>query len=96
MAMPGGVGGAQPADETSRAVAEAVKATVQAQAGGDAYELHSYSSQVVAGVNYFLKIKVSNSGTFAHVRVFQPLGGKDPEFHSLQKDKAEADPISYF
>eukprot|EP00913_Durusdinium_trenchii_P020505 g19263.t1 len=77
-------------------------ACVQAQAGGwnglfSEFTAISYTSQVVAGTNYFVKVKVGD-GKFCHLRVHQPLPhtGQPPAVHSLQMDKAEGDAIEYF
>mmetsp|Transcript_53680 Transcript_53680/g.100603 ORF Transcript_53680/g.100603 Transcript_53680/m.100603 type:complete len:104 (-) Transcript_53680:53-364(-) len=57
----------------------------------------SFSTQVVAGTNYFVKVKVGD-GKFIHMRAFQPLPhtGQPAAVHSLQLDKAEADPLLHF
>lgn len=57
----------------------------------------SFTSQVVAGTNYFVKVKVGD-GKYCHLRVHQPLPhtGQPPAIHSVQMDKAEGDAIEYF
>lgn len=55
----------------------------------------SYSTQVVAGTNYFVKIKVSGDKC-VHVRIFKPLGGGAPEVVAVQTDKTIDDPVEHF
>lgn len=66
---------------------------------GDVSELKAvkYSTQVVAGTNYFIKAHVGN-GRYVHVRAHKPLPhtGKGVELHSVQTDKTETEPIEYF
>lgn len=61
MAQVGGLGAAKPVDDEVRAVfdTEEVKAKV-AEVLGSApakFEIHSYKTQVVAGVNYRVKVR---------------------------------------
>eukprot|EP00438_Fugacium_kawagutii_P004914 Skav217253 [mRNA] locus=scaffold47:408724:423566:+ [translate_table: standard] len=102
--MPGATGSASEANEEIKAMCTALKdkALEKAQAGGwnglfTEFTAMSYSSQVVAGTNYFVKVKVGD-GKFCHVRIHQPLPhtGQPPAVHSLQMDKAEEDAIEYF
>mmetsp|Transcript_119734 Transcript_119734/g.168529 ORF Transcript_119734/g.168529 Transcript_119734/m.168529 type:complete len:103 (-) Transcript_119734:114-422(-) len=102
--MPGGTGDEQKASEEIQALCSPLKdqALEKAQAGGwnglfTEFTAMSYTSQVVAGTNYFVKVKVGDN-KFCHVRVHQPLPhtGQPPAVHSLQLDKAEGDAIEYF
>ena len=96
--MPGGIGPVKQADAESAAALAAVKAGIEAKSPGASFEVHSYATQVVAGLNFFLKVKKTNAdGTisYAHVRVFRALSG-DHSFHSAQPNKQESDPIEYF
>ena len=60
------------------------------------FEAHSYKSQVVNGVNYFIKIKTDKE--YVHVRVHQALPHNDSEisYHSQQLDKSKEDEITHF
>lgn len=57
----------------------------------------SYKSQVVAGVNYFVKYLIRPSGKYYHARIFRALG-KNPEIKLVRivGPKSENDPITYF
>lgn len=62
---------------------------------GTELELHSYRSQVVAGVNYFTKLRVGD--VFAHARIYRPAGpNAEPEIISVKKYMSESDEIESF
>lgn len=53
-------------------------------------------TQVVAGTNYFLKVKVlGNTDEYFWVRIHQDLAGKS-HLHSLRVGLTEVDTLSYF
>ncbi|NXL46495.1 CYTB protein, partial [Podilymbus podiceps] len=56
-----------------------------------------YKTQVVAGINYFIKVQVSDA-EYVHLRVFQSLPDKnqDPSLVSFQTGKTRDDPLTYF
>ncbi|CAH8636706.1 unnamed protein product [Dicrocoelium dendriticum] len=60
-------------------------------------EVVQLSTQVVAGTNYFAKVKVDHD-KYVHVRIHEklPCHGGHLELHAVQPDKAHADPIAYF
>merc|ERR1712168_1360503 len=100
--MAGGVTETRAADGDIQAIADAVKESVQAQINRtfDKFQATHYTSQVVAGTNYFLKVKVSEGADaeFIHLRVFQalPHTGQGPAVHAVQENKTEACLLSYF
>merc|ERR1712154_605342 len=51
-------------------------------------------SQVVAGINWFLKIRTAKNA-FIHIRVWAKLN-KEYEISAIQYNKAEDDPLGYF
>ncbi len=51
-------------------------------------------AQVVAGVNYFVKVDVGG-GAFVHVRIFDHFSGTHT-LHSVQDGKSAADRLVYF
>ncbi|GAA43191.2 cystatin-A/B [Clonorchis sinensis] len=55
------------------------------------------ATQVVAGTNYFAKVKL-NGDKYVHARIYEklPCHGGTTELHSIQKDKTHADPLGYF
>uniref|UniRef100_A0A8W8LK70 Cystatin domain-containing protein n=1 Tax=Magallana gigas TaxID=29159 RepID=A0A8W8LK70_MAGGI len=54
----------------------------------------SYRDQVVAGVNYFIKVE-TGFNRFIHVRIYKDLRG-GASVTSVQLEKSLADPIEYF
>ncbi|NWW43130.1 CYTB protein, partial [Pedionomus torquatus] len=56
-----------------------------------------YRTQVVAGINYFIKVQVSDS-EYVHLRVFQalPHENQGPSLVSYQTGKTRDDPLTYF
>lgn len=98
---PGAMKGIQEADDESRGIAGSVRSAIEAQAteaGMDlfaVFELVCFAKQVVAGTNYFLKLKVQDDGACVHARVFRSLQG-EVELHSIQAGKLMADEIEYF
>ena len=67
----------------------------------DAFELEEILTQVVAGTNYFIKVRISPPGApTEHIalRIFQPLPhtGAPPELVSMLRDEAVPTPLQYF
>eukprot|EP00994_Dinema_validum_P005701 NODE_3887_length_513_cov_98.922414_g3314_i0.p1 GENE.NODE_3887_length_513_cov_98.922414_g3314_i0~~NODE_3887_length_513_cov_98.922414_g3314_i0.p1 ORF type:complete len:104 (-),score=22.22 NODE_3887_length_513_cov_98.922414_g3314_i0:139-450(-) len=100
----GGTGPAQAATPDIQTLCDGLKDAAQQKASGSGwngvfmtFEAHSFKSQVVAGANHFVKVKVAD-GKFAHVRIFVPLPhtGAPAEVSDIQVDKSEADEINYF
>ncbi|NWV69101.1 CPI1 inhibitor, partial [Malurus elegans] len=56
-----------------------------------------YRDQLVAGMNYFIKVQVSGDD-YVHLRVFQSLPHKNegPRLDGFQTGKTRDDPITYF
>ncbi|XP_069133945.1 cystatin-A1-like [Argopecten irradians] len=80
MAMVGGAGQVQPADAEIQLLVHNLKASVEEKSNAryEEFEAVSYRSQVVAGTNYFIKVKVGND-QYIHMKVFKPLPyTKDP------------------
>jgi len=94
-ARPGGMTDVRTIDETARAAANAVRAAVEARNGKPfaVYNPVECASQVVAGVNYFIKVDVGE-GVFVHVRVHQSLHGEF-KLSGVQLHKTSADPLKY-
>ncbi|KAF4667346.1 Methyltransferase-like protein 17, mitochondrial [Perkinsus olseni] len=87
--MCGGLGEAMAADDTVRSLCNKVRPAIEQSNKSNAalseFEPISYRSQVVAGTNYFVKIKVGPDA-YAHARIFQPLPcyGSTPELGGVQ------------
>ncbi|KAA0196976.1 Cystatin-B [Fasciolopsis buskii] len=60
-------------------------------------EVIEICTQVVAGTNYFAKVKIGDED-YIHARVFEamPCHGGGVKVHSVQKNKTAADSLKYF
>jgi len=63
---------------------------------GKSVEPLAFKTQVVAGINYFVKVRISNY--IFHVRIYQrlPHENKAPEVVRVIGPKSETEPIEYF
>ena len=98
--MPGGMNPEERVgDEDVQEIANQVKEELGRRSNGEFkyFEVVSYTTQLVAGVNYFMKIKVGPE-EYIHARVFVPLPFQNapPEVSGVQTGKAEGDKIEYF
>ncbi|OQV20557.1 hypothetical protein BV898_05379 [Hypsibius exemplaris] len=99
--LPGGPSQEKIGDPQAQAIADAVKPEVQTKLGAaqelQEYVVEKYTTQVVAGTNYFLKIRTAPNH-YIHARVFKPLPHTkaQPQLHSVQSGKQLGDKISYF
>ncbi|NXP05042.1 CYTB protein, partial [Thinocorus orbignyianus] len=61
------------------------------------YNAIEYRTQVVAGVNYFIKVQVSDA-EYVHLKVFEalPYENQGPRLISYQTGKTRDDPLTYF
>uniref|UniRef100_A0A8C5P6R5 Cystatin domain-containing protein n=1 Tax=Leptobrachium leishanense TaxID=445787 RepID=A0A8C5P6R5_9ANUR len=78
-----------------------VKAEVEGKCGKNfsKYIADSFKSQLVAGTNYFVKVRAIDTGDgFIHVRIYValPHTKQPPSVHSVQQDKTQEDEIAYF
>lgn len=73
-----------------------MKADLENKAGRTFADLKpvSYATQVVAGINYFVKIAVAE-GEYIHARIYRDLQ-RNVSVHSVQTDKSETDELAYF
>ncbi|XP_065667799.1 cystatin-A isoform X1 [Hydra vulgaris] len=99
MTLCGGTSESRPADDEVKAIIEKIKDQVLGKVNQslDQYEAVSYKTQVVAGTNFFIKVKTGDN-RFIHLRVFRPLPPNFENFqlHSVQENKSHEDEISYF
>ncbi|XP_067950988.1 cystatin-B-like [Watersipora subatra] len=97
--MMGGVGTEKEADENVQKIVDDLKSTVEEKTGHsyDEFKCVKFATQVVAGTNYFVKVKVGDNN-YIHLRIYAPLPHthSPPELTDVMEGKSEADPISYF
>ncbi|OWF48255.1 cystatin-B-like [Mizuhopecten yessoensis] len=97
--MVGGQSEVKSADEETQNIADQIRGEVQTKIGKvfPQFKVVQYKTQMVAGVNYFMKIAVEDD-KYIHIRVFKPLPhtGEEPSLISFQEEKTQDDPISYF
>lgn len=95
----GGMTPAKPAVSEVQEICDLVREDVETKAGKKfaEYVAIEYSTQVVAGTNYFVKIHIGNE-EYMHVRIFQPLpcNGGNPQVHAFHVGKAKMDRLDYF
>lgn len=81
------------------AVANEARALIEAKAGGafDEFEVEAVRTQVVAGANFFFKIKVA-ADKYVHARVFRDLPHNNNALScsAVLKDLSKDDPLDYF
>ena len=91
----GAPGASQPGNADVQAIADQIKTNAQELLGATftTFNVHSYTSQVVAGTNYHMKIQVDNG--FIHAKIFQSLPHEGPivELKSAESGKTEADAL---
>ena len=97
--LQGGTLLAEDAKEDIQAICNAVKADLEGKNGKsfDEFTAIQFRSQVVAGMNYFVKVHVGEE-QFVHLRIYQalPHTGAGPALHSQQDGKTREEEIEYF
>ncbi|KAM9389700.1 cystatin-B-like [Phaethornis superciliosus] len=95
----GGVGATQPATGETQKIVDEVKSQLEEKEGKtfDVFTAVEFKTQMVAGINYFIKVHVGND-EFMHLRVFRSLPHKNKplSLHSYQSSKAKHDELTYF
>ena len=76
----GGFGGARGADAEVQALCDQVKDAAQAKAQASGwngmfteFKAIEFTTQVVAGTNFLVKVQTSSKPTYAHVKIHRPL-----------------------
>jgi len=97
--MCGGTGEEKAADAEIQKHCDAVKADVEKHLNKkfDTFEAKKYTSQVVAGTNYFIKVHVGNNDCI-HIRIYKtlPHAGSQLYMHGVQEGKNLEHPVEYF
>jgi len=96
--MAGGLAELRGADDEIQAIVDKIRSDLEGKSGKSFSEFKavSYRSQVVAGTNFFIKIKTGDD--FTHVRVFRPLAcyGDELELVAHKLGCSEGDAIDHF
>ncbi|XP_002158618.2 cystatin-A1 [Hydra vulgaris] len=99
MSMPGGTTAMKDATDEVQHIIEKVKDQVLGKVNDalENYKAISFKTQVVAGVNYFIKVDIGND-RYIHLKVFRPLPFDNEKFelHSVQEHKSKEDELKYF
>ena len=88
--MLGGPGAVKDADDQVKALAKEMKERTE-KALGETYgefEAVKFTTQVVAGTNYKIKVKVGD-GKFVHIKVYVPLPSKNAPNELLESEKGK-------
>ncbi|XP_018590185.2 cystatin-B-like [Scleropages formosus] len=97
--MCGGTGAVQDATPEVQKMCDEVKKSAEQKAGREfsVFRAKKFTSQVVAGTNYFVKVHVGGEED-VHLRLYKPLphAGDKLELHGIQTAKTCHDPIGYF
>ena len=94
--MCGGFGSERPVDEKLAGIVANLKndAEAQAQSTFAVFEAIACTSQVVAGTNYLVRVRTSDT-EFVHLKIFEPLPHtKQPaQLTSIATGRAEGDAL---
>lgn len=103
MGVPGGVTDAKPATDEIQTLIDSVKDSVSSSiTGAKKTKLHpfkavSYKTQVVAGLNYFVKVAIDDGNEYIHLRVFRPLGDNPkPQLARHEESHTVSSDLKYF
>ncbi|XP_071955942.1 cystatin-A2-like [Antedon mediterranea] len=95
MALCGGMKGAEVATAEIQGFIDKVREEAEKEVGRsfEKYEAKVYATQLVNGVNYF--VKVNTGSNYVHMRLYKPFQG-DVSFVTFQDNKTESDELAYF
>ena len=88
--MLGGPGAVKDADDNVKKIAKDMKAQAEKDLGEtfSEFEAVKFTTQVVAGTNYKIKVKVGD-GKFVHIKVYVPLPCKNAPNELLESEKGK-------
>ncbi|XP_066097933.1 cystatin-A [Saccopteryx bilineata] len=97
--MPGGLTKAKPATPEIQDIVNEVKPQLEEETNEtyEEFEAVEYKTQVVAGVNYFIKVRVGQD-IYIHIKVFKPLPQQQQSLKltGYQTDKSKDDELTGF
>ncbi|XP_055965412.1 cystatin-A [Sorex fumeus] len=97
--IPGGLTEAKPATPEIQEIANEVKSQLEEKTNEtyEEFKAVEYKTQVVAGVNYYIKIQVSED-VYIHIKVFKSLPQENQtlKLTGYQTDKSKDDEITGF
>ncbi|EPQ13397.1 Cystatin-A [Myotis brandtii] len=97
--MPGGLTKAKPATPEVQEIANEVKPQLEAQTNEtyEEFEAIEYKTQVVAGINYYIKVRVGHD-SYIHIKIFKPLPQQQQSLKltGYQTDKSKDDELKGF
>ncbi|KAG3271346.1 cystatin-A [Ictidomys tridecemlineatus] len=97
--IPGGLTEAKPATEEIQQIANEVKPQLEEKTNEsyEQFEAVEYKTQVVAGINYYIKVRVGDD-TYIHLKVFEGLRGQNEKFvlTGYQTNKSKDDELTGF
>ncbi|XP_061177221.1 cystatin-A-like [Saccostrea echinata] len=88
---------AQPVDQEIRDLVDRVKGDIVAQLplnDGTIFEPISYKTQLVNGINYFVKIKIG-ANSYIHVKIYSNFMKTEVSLTGLELGKTAEDAINY-
>jgi len=86
----------RPADKEVHEIIAKVRDEVEGKLGKfPNFVAESYRTQVVNGVNYFIRVHTGDDEKRLHIRVYKPIRG-EPEFVCHLPDRKKTDSITYF
>ncbi|XP_027586091.1 cystatin-B-like [Pipra filicauda] len=95
----GGVSAVRPATDETQQIVREVKSQLEEKEGKtfDVFTAVEFKTQMVAGINYFIKVHVGND-EFMHLRVFKslPQENKPLSLDGYQGSKTKHDELAYF
>ncbi|KAM6310372.1 cystatin-A-like [Aegotheles albertisi] len=97
--MPGGLSETKPATPEVQHIADEVQPQFESRVNRTCsmFTAIIYRTQVVAGINYFIKVQVSEE-SYVHIRVFKGLPHENQglRLDGYQTGKTRDDPLTYF